>query len=162
MIHKWRESLPKVKVRDTLLRRSASPHALWPYHDQSYKSCQPPPAPPRSCDKLLHVPPRPCLTKVTLFNNITVNGYDYSDGSDAIWIPREEICDSLRENEISSRSRDIKVRKNEMKLRKKDFEVPKNFSFAPWRFPISSWESQQIQEITKKNRGKMISFASVK
>ena len=134
MIHKWRESLPKVKVRDTLLCRSASPHALWPYHDQSHKSCQPPPAPTWSCDKLLHVPPRPRLTKVTLFNNITVDGSDYSDGSDAIWIPRWKICDSLRENKNSPRSYEIKLRKNEIKLRKNEMKLRKNFSFPRWIF----------------------------
>ena len=68
------------------------------------------------------------------------DGSDYSDGSDAIWIPREEICDSLRENENSSRSRDMKVRKNEMKLRKKGIEVPKNFSVPRWIFRNPSEE----------------------
>ena len=68
------------------------------------------------------------------------DGSDYSDGSDAIWIPREEICDSLRENENSSRRGEIKVRKNEMKLRKKDFEVPMNFSFPRWIFRNPSEE----------------------
>ena len=64
------------------------------------------------------------------------DGSDYSDGSDAIWIPRWKIYDSLRENENSSRRGEIKVRKNEMKLRKKDFEVPMNFLIARWRIPI--------------------------
>ena len=62
------------------------------------------------------------------------DGSDYSDGSDAIWIPRWKNYDGLRENENSSRRGEIKVRKNEMKLRKKDFEVPKNFSFPRWIF----------------------------
>ena len=61
------------------------------------------------------------------------DGSDCSDGSDVIWIPREEICDSLRENENSSRSRDMKVRKNEMKVRK-------NFSFPRWIFRNPSEE----------------------
>ena len=68
------------------------------------------------------------------------DGSDYSDGSDAIWIPREEIYDRLRENENSSRRGEIKVRKNEMKLRKKDFEVPMNFSVPRWIFRVSSEE----------------------
>ena len=68
------------------------------------------------------------------------DGSDYSDGSDAIWIPRWKICDSLRENENLSRRGEIKVRKNEMKLRKKDFEVRKNFFVLRWIFRISSEE----------------------
>ena len=68
------------------------------------------------------------------------DGSDYSDGSDAIWIPRWKIYDSLRENENSSRRGEIKVRKNEMKLRKKDFEVPMNFSFPRWIFRNPSEE----------------------
>ena len=68
------------------------------------------------------------------------DGSDYADGSDAIWIPRWKIYDSLRENENSSWRGEIKVRKNEMKVRKKDFEVPMNFSVPRWIFRISSEE----------------------